>query len=48
MSFPRISLRARVILSIVFVALAPHVLVFVWTQLDRPVPGRMWTNVRDA
>ena len=45
---PRISLRARVVLAIILVALAPHALVFAWTQIDRPVPGRMWTNVRDG
>jgi len=32
----------------VLVALAPHLLVFVWTQLDRPVPGQVWGTSRDA
>jgi two-component system sensor histidine kinase ChvG len=45
---PRLSLRTRAIAAIVLVALAPHLLVFVWTQLDRPVPGQVWGNVRDA
>ncbi len=48
MKRPRLSLRVRVIVAIAAVALAPHAIVFAWTQLDRPVPGRLWTNVRDA
>jgi signal transduction histidine kinase len=48
MKRPRLSLRTRAITAIGLVALAPHVLVFAWTQLDRPVPGQVWTNVRDA
>ena len=48
MKRPRLSLRTRAIAAIVLVALAPHLLVFVWTQLDRPVPGKVWGNVRDA
>jgi two-component system sensor histidine kinase ChvG len=44
----RLSLRTRAIAAIGLVALAPHALVFVWTQLDRPVPGQVWANVRDA
>ncbi|MEZ4222650.1 MAG: HAMP domain-containing sensor histidine kinase [Polyangiaceae bacterium] len=48
MARPRLSLRIRVISAIVFVALAPHLLIVVWTQVDRRVPGHLWTNVRDA
>ncbi len=48
MKKPRWSLRTRAITAIGFVALAPHALVFAWTQLDRPVPGHVWANVRDA
>ncbi len=48
MKRPRLSLRTRAIAGIGLVALAPYVLVFAWTQLDRPVPGQLWTNVRDA
>lgn len=44
---PLLALRGRVVLAILVVALAPHALVFLWSQLDRPVPGRMWGNVRD-
>jgi signal transduction histidine kinase len=43
-----LSLRARVVLAIALVALAPLLLVFAWSQVDRPVPGRLWTNVRDV
>jgi signal transduction histidine kinase len=45
---PILALRGRVVVAIAAVALAPHALVLVWSQIDRPVPGRMWTNVRDA
>lgn len=42
------SLRTRVVLAIVAVALAPQVLVFALSQLDRYVPGRMSRRARDA
>lgn len=45
---PLLALRGRVVLAILAVALAPHALVLAWSQVDRPVPGRMWTHVRDA
>ncbi len=45
---PRASLRVRVILAIALVALAPHLLILAWSQLDRPVAGRLWFNVVDA
>ena len=44
----RWSLRLRVIGAILAVALAPQLLVFVWSQVDRPVPGRLWGRTRDA
>jgi two-component system sensor histidine kinase ChvG len=44
----RWSLRLRVIAAIILVALAPQIVVFVWTQIDRPVPGRLWGRARDA
>ena len=44
----RFSLRLRVIAAIVAAALAPELLVFGWSQMDREVPGRMWETVRDA
>ncbi len=44
----RWTLRARVVVAILAVALAPQLLVFAWSQLDRNVPGRMWRRVRDT
>ncbi|WP_394821873.1 ATP-binding protein [Pendulispora albinea] len=44
----RFSLRLRVMAAIVLVALAPSMLVFAWSLVDRQVPGRMWGTVRDA
>lgn len=44
----RWSLRTRVVAATLFVAFAPLLLVFAWTQLDRPTIGRLWGNVRDA
>ncbi|MGD0529371.1 MAG: HAMP domain-containing sensor histidine kinase [Polyangiaceae bacterium] len=44
----RWSLRLRVVGAILLVALAPQLLVFVWSQIDRPVQGRLWGRVRDA
>jgi two-component system sensor histidine kinase ChvG len=44
----RWTLRARVVLTILGVALAPQLLVFAWSQLDRNVPGQMWGRVRDV
>jgi two-component system sensor histidine kinase ChvG len=44
----RWSLRLRVVGAIVIVALAPQLLVFAWSQLDRPVPSRLWMQARDA
>jgi two-component system sensor histidine kinase ChvG len=38
----RFSLRIRVIVAILLAAVAPQLIVFVWSQLDRNVPGRMW------
>ena len=38
----RFSLQARVALSMLLVALAPQLLVFVWSQAERPTPGRLW------
>jgi two-component system sensor histidine kinase ChvG len=35
-------------LAILFVALAPQLLVFAWSQADRGVPGRMWGTTRDV
>jgi signal transduction histidine kinase len=42
------SLRIRIVLAILFVAVAPLAVVFAWSLVDRNVPGRKWTNVRDA
>jgi two-component system sensor histidine kinase ChvG len=44
----RSTLRVRVVMAIVAVALAPQLLVFAWSQLDRNVPGRIWGRVRDT
>jgi len=44
----RWSLRLRVIGAIVLVGLAPQLLVFAWSQIDRPVQGRLWGRARDA
>jgi two-component system sensor histidine kinase ChvG len=44
----RWTLRARVVLTILAVALAPQLLVFAWSQVDRNVNGRMWGRVRDV
>ena len=44
----RWSLRMRVIAATLFVAFAPLLLVFAWSQVDRPTSGRLWGNVRDA
>ena len=44
----RSSLRIRVVLAILLVAMAPELVVFAWSQLDRSVPGRMWGSARDA
>lgn len=44
----RWSLRVRVIAATLFVAFAPLLLVFAWSQVDRPTTGRLWGNVRDA
>jgi signal transduction histidine kinase len=44
----RFSLRLRVILAILFVALAPQLLVVAWSQVDRNVLGRMWSTTRDV
>lgn len=42
------SLRIRIVLTILVVAVAPLAVVFAWSLIDRDVPGRKWTNVRDA
>ncbi|AKU99621.1 Phosphate regulon sensor protein PhoR (SphS) [Labilithrix luteola] len=42
------SLRLRIVVTILFVAIAPLTVVFAWSLVDRNVPGRKWTNVRDA
>lgn len=44
----RFSLRIRVVASILFAALAPLLVVFAWSQLDRNVPGRMWAETHRA
>ncbi|MFO0670211.1 MAG: HAMP domain-containing sensor histidine kinase [Polyangiaceae bacterium] len=44
----RFSLRIRVVAAILFAALAPLGVVFLWSQLDRNVPGRMWSETRAA
>jgi two-component system sensor histidine kinase ChvG len=44
----RWTLRARVVVAILAVALAPQLLVFAWSQLDRNVPGHLWGQVRDV
>ncbi|HWL87686.1 MAG TPA: HAMP domain-containing sensor histidine kinase [Polyangiaceae bacterium] len=44
----RFSLRLRVMAAIVIAAVAPELLVFLWTQVDRDVPGHMGATVRDA
>jgi two-component system sensor histidine kinase ChvG len=41
-------LRLRVIGAIVVVGLAPQLLVFAWSQLDRPAAGRLWGRARDG
>lgn len=38
----RWSLRLRVVAAILLAALAPLLIVFVWSLVDRNVPGRMW------
>lgn len=42
------SLRLRVFVAILAVALAPLAVVFAWSQVDKDVPGRKWGDVRDA
>jgi len=42
------SLRARVAGAILLVALAPQLLVFAWSQIDRGVPQHVGSLVRDA
>lgn len=44
----RWSLRLRVVGAIVLVGLAPQLLVFVWSQIDRPAAGRLWGRARDG
>jgi two-component system sensor histidine kinase ChvG len=44
----RSSLRLRVVGAILFVALAPQLLVFLWSQADRNVPGQMWAIANDS
>ena len=44
----RWSLRLRVAVAIMLAALAPLLVVFLWSQLDRNVPGRMWAETREA
>lgn len=44
----RASLRLRVVLAILIAGLAPQLVVFAWSQLDRPVLGQLWGATRDA
>ncbi|WP_394842492.1 HAMP domain-containing histidine kinase [Pendulispora brunnea] len=44
----RFSLRLRVMMAIMAAAVAPSLLVFAWSQVDRNVQGHMWGSVRDA
>jgi two-component system sensor histidine kinase ChvG len=44
----RYSLRGRLFATVTAAALAPQLLVFAWSQIERPVPGRLWTRARDA
>jgi signal transduction histidine kinase len=44
----RSSLRVRVAGAILFVAIAPLLFVFLWSQVDRSVPGERWRVARDA
>lgn len=50
LSIPRSrwSLRTRVIAATVFVAFAPLLLVFAWSQVDRPASARLWRRVVEA
>ena len=44
----RFSLRIRVVLGVLAVAIAPQLLLFAWSQVDRNVPGRLWGTARDS
>lgn len=44
----RWSLRARIVLAVLAVALAPQMLLVAWSQVDRNVPGHLWGSVRNA
>jgi two-component system sensor histidine kinase ChvG len=44
----RSSLRLRVVGAILFVALAPQLLVFLWSEADRNVPGKTWGFANDS
>jgi two-component system, OmpR family, sensor histidine kinase ChvG len=44
----RFSLRFRVIVTTLFVALVPQLLVFAWSQVERRTPGRLWGVTRDT
>lgn len=44
----RHSLTLRVFGAVVLAAIAPLLLVFAWSQVERGVPGRMWGDTRDA
>lgn len=44
----RFSLRVRVVLVVLAVAVAPQLFLVAWSQVDRNVPGHLWTSVRNA
>jgi signal transduction histidine kinase len=44
----RYSLRLRVFLAVALAGLAPQLLVFGWSQIDRDIPARMWRETLDA
>jgi two-component system sensor histidine kinase ChvG len=44
----RYALRLRVVAATALAGLAPLLVVFVWSQLERNVPGRMWRATLDA
>ncbi len=44
----RHSLRLRVFVAVTLAALVPLLLVFLWSQIERPVAGRLWKRTLDA
>ncbi|MEO7111390.1 MAG: hypothetical protein ABI183_13210, partial [Polyangiaceae bacterium] len=44
----RFSLRLRVVVAVIAVAVAPQLLLVAWSQVDRNVPGQLWRTARDS